>query len=135
MPPIPQFGALADETRCRVLELLNERARPVHELAAQFAVSRPAISRHLRVLKEAGLVREEKRGRENIYAMRPGVLEPATEWLRQFAPAPIPAPEPEASPARPAAALPPIADRRAAYRPRPKPPGQPATLDLFDFAG
>ncbi|HVW93450.1 MAG TPA: metalloregulator ArsR/SmtB family transcription factor [Devosia sp.] len=136
MPPISQFAALADETRCRVLELLHERARPVHELAAHFAISRPAISRHLRVLKEAGLVREEKRGRENIYAMQPGVIEPATRWLQQFAPAAAEAPVFNALPPQQALALPPIADRRSMPRPRPKPPvGQPATLDLFDFAG
>ena len=50
------FSALADPTRCRVVEMLHERSRPVHELAAAFDISRPAISRHLKVLKDAGLV-------------------------------------------------------------------------------
>ena len=64
MTPAIQFAALADETRCALVDLLRERPRPVHELAAAFAISRPAISRHLRVLKEAGLISEERDGRE-----------------------------------------------------------------------
>ena len=81
MTPVAQFAALADPTRCRVLELLNERARPVHELASAFSISRPAISRHLRVLKDAELVREEKRGRENVYALDIVRLDDIKAWL------------------------------------------------------
>lgn len=84
MPPIAQFSALADATRCRVLELLRERPRPVHELAEAFDISRPAISRHLKVLKEAGLVREEKRGRENVYAFDAAELINVDRWLTGF---------------------------------------------------
>ena len=83
MSPVAQFAALADPTRCRVVELLHERPRPVHELAAAFSISRPAISRHLRVLKEAALVREEKQGRENVYSLQRRQLEPLTAWLKQ----------------------------------------------------
>lgn len=81
MSPVDQFAALADPTRCRVVELLSGQARPVHELAAAFDISRPAISRHLRVLKEAGLVKEEKRGRENVYALQRARLKPMQDWL------------------------------------------------------
>lgn len=81
MSPVDQFAALADPTRCRVVELLSGKARPVHELAAAFDISRPAISRHLRVLKEAGLVKEEKRGRENVYALQRARLKPLQDWL------------------------------------------------------
>ena len=84
MPPVLQFAALADPTRCRVLELLNERARPVHELASAFSISRPAISRHLRVLKDAELVREEKRGRENVYALHIAHLGDIKAWLGEL---------------------------------------------------
>ena len=76
------FSALADATRIRVLEMLHERSRPVHELAAAFDISRPAISRHLRVLKEAGLVRELKKGRENVYSLQAQKLQPAVQWLK-----------------------------------------------------
>lgn len=86
MPPATQFAALADATRCRVLELLAEKAHPVHELAAAFAISRPAISRHLRVLKDAGLVRKEKRGRENVYALERDGLAESRRWIVRFGP-------------------------------------------------
>lgn len=87
--PVDQFAALADPTRCRVVELLSGKARPVHELAAAFDISRPAISRHLRVLKEAGLVKEEKRGRENVYALQRARLKPMQDWLDKHRAAPI----------------------------------------------
>jgi len=136
MPPIQQFAALADETRCRVLDLLHARPRPVHELAAEFAISRPAISRHLRVLREAGLVREEKRGRENVYAMDPARLDPAGEWLARFAPLPVTEPvelEPaELAPNLPAA--PSLAAERKQARARPK-AAHAAMPDLFGFVG
>jgi DNA-binding transcriptional ArsR family regulator len=81
MNPVVLFAALADPTRCRVLELLHERPMPVHELAAAFSISRPAISRHLRVLREASLVREEKQGRENLYSLQRQQLRPMADWL------------------------------------------------------
>lgn len=81
MTPVDQFSAVADPTRCRVIEMLNERAMPVHELTAAFSISRPAISRHLRVLKEAGLVKEFKQGRENVYSLQRAMLVPMTQWL------------------------------------------------------
>jgi DNA-binding transcriptional ArsR family regulator len=83
MQPASHFAALADPTRCRVIELLHERPRPVHELAAAFSISRPAISRHLRVLKNAELVHEEKQGRENIYSLRRHHLRPLADWLNR----------------------------------------------------
>ncbi|HEY9011815.1 MAG TPA: metalloregulator ArsR/SmtB family transcription factor [Devosia sp.] len=83
MPPVDQFSALADQTRCRVIELLHQRPMPVHELTAAFDISRPAISRHLRVLKEARLVKEEKKGRENVYALQRPRLKPMLQWLER----------------------------------------------------
>jgi len=97
MHPVVLFSALADPTRCRVLEMLHERPMPVHELAAAFSISRPAISRHLRVLREANLVREEKQGRENRYSLQRQQLRPMAEWLdrhrrrRSAAAVPVPA--------------------------------------------
>jgi DNA-binding transcriptional ArsR family regulator len=81
MAPAFQFAALADETRCRMVEMLNERPRPVHELAAAFDISRPAVSRHLRVLREAEIVDEERRGRENVYSLRRAQLKSLAAWL------------------------------------------------------
>src|SRR5690349_16152052 len=81
MSPAPQFAALADPTRCRVVELLHARPRPVHELAEAFAISRPAVSRHLRILKDAGLVDEQRQGRENVYSLRRERLRLLGDWL------------------------------------------------------
>ncbi|MBJ3785513.1 ArsR/SmtB family transcription factor [Devosia sediminis] len=79
--PIAIYSALADATRCRIVEILLRGPIPVHTLADAFSISRPAISRHLRVLKTAGLVAEVKKGRENLYALRPAKLGVATAWI------------------------------------------------------
>ena len=84
MTPALQFSALADDTRCRLVDMLREGPRPVHQLAAAFQISRPAISRHLRLLKDAGLVEEERRGRENVYALRRQQLKALSAWLELY---------------------------------------------------
>jgi DNA-binding transcriptional ArsR family regulator len=86
VPPSLQFAALADDTRCALVDLLRERPRAVHELAAMFPISRPAISRHLRVLKEAGLIGEERAGRENVYALKRHRLRQLGIWLDRQGP-------------------------------------------------
>jgi DNA-binding transcriptional ArsR family regulator len=83
MSPVAQFSALADETRCRIVGLLHHGPRPVHDLAAAFDISRPAISRHLRLLKEADLVVEAKQGRENVYSLKRLQLRQLGHWLEQ----------------------------------------------------
>ncbi len=83
-PPIALYSALADVTRCRIIEILADGPIPVHRLADSFAISRPAISRHLRVLKDAGLVVEVKKGRENLYTFRARKLDKAVSWLNAF---------------------------------------------------
>lgn len=91
MPPLPVLIALADPTRCRIIEILRDGPQPVHVLAGSFEISRPAISRHLRVLKQARLISEKKAGRENRYALHPNRLKPLRHWLDQFEPAAKPA--------------------------------------------
>ena len=83
MLPSLQFAALADDTRCALVAMLRERPRPVHELAAAFPISRPAISRHLRLLREAGLIAEERSGRENVYSLKRHKLRQLSLWLDQ----------------------------------------------------
>jgi DNA-binding transcriptional ArsR family regulator len=85
-PPISVFVALADPTRCRIIEILDAGPQPVHLLAASFSISRPAISRHLRVLKQARLISEKKIGRENLYALHREKLKPAAKWLDTLLP-------------------------------------------------
>ena len=80
-PPIAIYSALADATRCRIVEILMSGPIPVHTLADGFSISRPAISRHLRVLKTAGLVVEVKKGRENLYTLKASKLNGAVKWL------------------------------------------------------
>ena len=75
------LAALADPTRRRVLEQLRAGPRPVSAIAARLPVSRPAVSQHLKVLKQAGLVREERRGTQHIYEIDPAGLGPLREWL------------------------------------------------------
>ncbi len=105
MSPVDQFAALADPTRLRVVELLSAKSRPVHELAAAFSISRPAISRHLKVLKDADLVKEEKRGRENVYALQRTRLKAPVEWLEKHRAKPL---KPEKSPKRAPVAVAPV---------------------------
>jgi DNA-binding transcriptional ArsR family regulator len=76
--------AIADPVRRGILERLNSGAMSAGEIAAGFAISRPAVSRHLRVLREAGLVTAELVGRQRIYRLEPGPLGEIDAWLAQF---------------------------------------------------
>lgn len=79
------FGALANPTRREILGLLSgEGPMHVSALAARFGVGRPAISEHLKVLRDIGLVVEEKRGRENHYALDARPLQEVAEWLHPY---------------------------------------------------
>jgi DNA-binding transcriptional ArsR family regulator len=76
--------ALADPTRREMVELLAERPRRVGELVAAFPISQPAISRHLRVLRQHGLIEEQRPDgdrRARVYRLRPGSLDPLAGWL------------------------------------------------------
>lgn len=75
------FSALADPTRLKVFERVAERPRGVGELAQGLPVSRPAVSQHLKVLKDAGLVTAEQRGRARIYRIDPNGLGALRAWL------------------------------------------------------
>jgi DNA-binding transcriptional ArsR family regulator len=77
------FEALGDPQRRTILRLLGERERSVGELAAAMPISRPAVSRHLRVLREAGLVGEEPRGTQRIYALRATGIDAVRAYLEQ----------------------------------------------------
>jgi len=108
------LDALADPSRREMLEALGRGPRSVQDLAARFPMSRPAVSKHLRVLRQAGLVRETRQGRRRIYTLRREALQPIDEWLarvlgRRRRPSPPAVPvRPDAEPARrPAAGTPP----------------------------
>jgi DNA-binding transcriptional ArsR family regulator len=78
------YQAIADPTRRRILDLLAEAERPVTDLAAPFAISRPAVSQHLRVLREAGLVAEHRAGRQRLYHLQPAPLQDVDGWLSSY---------------------------------------------------
>jgi len=78
---VTAFEALADETRRRLLVELADGARSAGDLAATEAASRPAISRHLKVLRQAGLLEVRQHGRHRIYTLRPAGLAPVRELL------------------------------------------------------
>jgi len=78
------FRVIADPTRRAILDRLRAGAAPVNELAADFDLSRPAVSKHLRVLKQGRLVTEAKVGRQRLYSLRPGQLQKAASWLEGY---------------------------------------------------
>ena len=78
------MAALADPTRRAIFERLREGPRPVGELARGLPVSRPAVSQHLRVLKEAGLVTERRDGTRRLYRARPETLAELRAALEAF---------------------------------------------------
>ena len=75
------FVALADPTRREIIESLSTGERSFGELAAQFEMSRPAVSQHLRVLRETGLVRARRDAQRRIYRLNAGGLAEIDEWL------------------------------------------------------
>lgn len=81
---IDVFRVIADPSRRAILDRLRAGPAPVNELAADFSQSRPAISKHLRVLKASRLVTEEKIGRERFYTLRPAPLQKAMAWLEGY---------------------------------------------------
>lgn len=76
--------ALADPTRLAIVTRLRSGELSVHEVADEFPMSRPAISKHLRILREAGLVAERASGRERIYAMEMEPLHSIRSWLAKL---------------------------------------------------
>jgi DNA-binding transcriptional ArsR family regulator len=79
------FAALANPTRRELLRLLREEGQqPVQQLANHFAMQRPSISEHLKVLRDVGLVSEHKRGRQHYYCLEGVKLRVIQEWLAPY---------------------------------------------------
>lgn len=77
------FVAVANNHQRQLLDLLHE-PQSVNSLAAHFDMARPSVSEHLSILRKAGLVTEEKRGRERIYSLNARQLEPVSDWLSPY---------------------------------------------------
>ena len=78
------FQAVADPTRRAILDRLQAGPAPVNSLAEGFPQSRPAISKHLRILRESGLVSEHRQGRERVYELHPDRLAEIADWLLTY---------------------------------------------------
>jgi DNA-binding transcriptional ArsR family regulator len=78
------YHAVADPTRRAILDRLRRGGVPVSELAAGFRMSRPAVSKHLGVLRRARLVRERREGRQRIYQATPAPLEAVAQWVESY---------------------------------------------------
>lgn len=78
------FRAVADPTRRRILDLLAAEERSVNELLRQFAISQPALSQQLKVLREAGLVVVRREGKRRVYALDPRPLRQIHDWVGHY---------------------------------------------------
>jgi DNA-binding transcriptional ArsR family regulator len=78
------FDVLAEPTRRRILDLLLDRERPVGDLVKRLKLSQPGVSKHLRVLRDAGLVSVRNEAQRRIYGVRPQPLAEAAEWLEPY---------------------------------------------------
>jgi len=78
------FQVVADPTRRGILDLLLERERSVGEIVERFTLTQPAVSRHLRELREAGLVSVRRDGQRRVYVLRPQRLVEIADWADRF---------------------------------------------------
>jgi DNA-binding transcriptional ArsR family regulator len=81
---ISTFDVLAEPTRRRILDLIRDEERPVNELVATLAISQPGVSKHLRVLREAGLVEVRTDAQRSLYRVRPEPLAEIDAWLAPY---------------------------------------------------
>lgn len=78
------FTAISHRARRQMLDLLTEPNHSVNDIASHFAMSRPAVSQHLRILLEAGLLTEQRHGRERRYRFVPEHLAPVRDWIGKY---------------------------------------------------
>ena len=78
------FHAVADPTRRAILDRLRDGGVAVAELASGFDMTRPAVSKHLKVLRDAQLVREDRDGRQRVYRLTPGPLRDVSQWINSY---------------------------------------------------
>lgn len=78
------FNALADLSRRQILTILAEKELPVNYIAWHFNFSRPAVSKHLKILQDSNLVISRKEGRERYYSVNPEPLKEVFDWLKHF---------------------------------------------------
>jgi DNA-binding transcriptional ArsR family regulator len=78
------FNAVAEPRRRRILDVLVDGERPVNDLVAELALSQPQVSKHLRVLREVGLVDVRGEGRQRLYRLNGRALKPIHDWVKDY---------------------------------------------------
>jgi DNA-binding transcriptional ArsR family regulator len=81
---VAAFEVIAEPNRRRILDLLRDRERPVGDLVRQLSISQPAVSKHLRVLRDAGLVEVRTDAQRRLYRVRPEPLRDIVDWLEPY---------------------------------------------------
>jgi len=81
---VSSFSVLAEPQRRRILDLLRDGERPVNALVAELGISQPAVSKHLRVLREAGVVGVRAQAQRRLYRLRPEPLREIDLWLEPY---------------------------------------------------
>ena len=81
---IETFSALAEPNRFRIVELLRAGPRPVNEIGERLRLNQPQVSKHLRVLRETGIVDVQPRAQQRLYALRPEPLRQLHEWVERY---------------------------------------------------
>ena len=81
---VETFAALADPNRYRIFELLRSGPRPVNDISGQLQLNQPQVSKHLRVLKQAGLVDVQPRAQQRLYEVRADSLRQLHDWLERY---------------------------------------------------
>jgi DNA-binding transcriptional ArsR family regulator len=84
MPASATIGVIAEPSRRRILDMLREGEQPVGALVARLTLSQPAVSKHLRVLRDAGLVEVRPDAQRRLYRLRPDPLAELDEWLEPY---------------------------------------------------
>lgn len=82
--PHDVFQAIADSTRREIIDMLAEKSRPVNEIADRFEISRPAVSKHIKILNECGLVVIRRKGRQRYCRADTRKLQEVMEWAQQY---------------------------------------------------
>jgi DNA-binding transcriptional ArsR family regulator len=78
------FNAVAEPRRRQILDLLSSDELPVNDLVALLGLAQPLVSKHLRVLREVGLVDVRDQGRQRMYRLNPGPLKPIHDWVKKY---------------------------------------------------
>lgn len=82
--PHDVFQAIADSTRREIIDMLAEKSRPVNEIADRFEISRPAVSKHIKILNECGLVVIRRKGRQRYCRADTRKLKEVMEWAQRY---------------------------------------------------